>query len=112
MPKSTRFSLMLLLIASVLMVLSCGSGDQATGERTNPIDLVSGGGGSGPGGGPTGTCEFFWGAQACIGGYNQAVCSSIAQQFGNPATFTPNKTCQHLGYSFCSTGSGYSVCYI
>ena len=115
MPKRiTVYLVVMIALASLLVVLGCGTGDKGTVPRLGASDVIDAstdttGGGSGTGGGTTtGACVVLVsGSGVCYQGQSidQPLCSS---QHG---TFHAGQTCAAYGYTNCSTNSGYTVCF-
>ncbi len=118
MPKLIRISLFIILtLASLLFVVSCGSDKGGQAPRINPIDTVTGNNstpGSGSnntlgGGGVTGACVVtISGTAACYGGIDQTACNAMAG--AGTVNFTAGQSCQTLGYTNCQTIGGVYVC--
>lgn len=106
MPKRiTVYLIVTITLASLLMVLGCGSGDKGATPRLDVAELLSAGTdttGGGTGGGATGACVVtgFY----CVEGIDQTTCSSFS------GVFNVGQTCAANGYTSCSIAGGYTVC--
>ena len=120
MPKMIRISLFIILtLASLLLIVSCGSDKGGAAPRINPIDVVTGnnstpGSGSnntlGGGGGGTGACvvTVTGSGAVCYSGIDQTACNNLAG--AGTINFSAGQSCQALGYTNCQTIGGVSLC--
>jgi hypothetical protein len=99
---------MIMTLASLLMLMSCGSGDKMPATRTNPLDLVTGeagpsGGAGGGGGGGTGACVVE--SMVCYQGMDSPTCDMYAS-LGATINFVAGGSCAALGFPTCSPPIG------
>ena len=121
MPKMIKISLFIILtLASLLLVVSCGSDNGGAAPRVNPIDMVTTGSTNvntsgtstlGGGGGGTGSCvvSVSGAVLGCYGGIDQSTCNAFAAG-GGTVNFTAGQTCQNLGYLSCQPVGPYLLC--
>ena len=110
MPKRiTVYLIVIITLASLLLVLGCGSGDKGAVSRINVAgEIISGGtdtadggtGGGSGGGAATGACVI---TGACYQGIDQTTCSFMS------GAFHAGQTCAAYGYTACNTAG--TVCF-
>ena len=100
------YLIIIITLASLLMLLGCGTGDKGAVSRFTPSDIVSSGsetaGGGTGGGGATGACVITGG---CYQGIDQTTCGYIS------GAFHVGQACATYGYSSCSAAGPYTVCF-
>lgn len=98
----------MIALASLLMVLSCGSGDEMAVPGSSPLDIITGSTGSGLGGGPgggpggggaTGACVVD--NMVCYQGMDRSTCDWYAS-VGATTNFVAGGSCNSLGYPICT----------